>query len=1239
MSHLPGWESRPHGYVRQLSNDSRPSLPDRMPTRDINMDQTVRATRRQTVRGPVRGTVVEAGTNPRLSMAPTRGLTRGKTLTRPDRFVAPAPLINPQLATGPQSSGANVHTALINGVPTLTTSTPWWDPWTMFVTVSTFWAPRWLLRRCGIRDPAKQRAWKEKCALCSISVILMAVIGYITLGLNRTLCPADAQTRFARLGEASGSVGIEGWNVQTSSSTPAALLGAGNTLGGTDVTYLFDRSAVRFPACNGIDAAFATSNMCAGPTGNTANATCPFQRPTIGYLSTLGMRNTGKQVGYSWEQLSNLTNYLVIDGNVLNLNPYMLAHPTPITNDTVDSAVRFMLKEFDERGGRDATRIFYNRHDLQDSVPCLVQRYYAGHLDKITPGCFVSHLFLYVSLGLIMSIILVRFFMACIFSWYLSAKLVQAPKNLRRAVISPAVMPEGANIDIGNTTGAAPWTNQEVQRRATQRLRRGAKPAKLEKEMSEKSKHRPDAVGQGGMISMASIGAELFCVCLVTCYSEGAESIKTTLDSIAGTSYSDARKLLFVVCDGMITGDGESMSTPDICVNMLEADPRFGEPQAMSYVSIGHGSKEHNMALVYAGHYTGAAGHRTPTIIVVKCGTPEEAQDKKPGNRGKRDSQMILMNFFSRVTYNDRMTPLDFDLFRKTQSLMGVTPDFFEVCLMVDADTKVYPQSLGYLVRTMQNDNMIMGVCGETRIANKRQSWVTMIQVFEYFISHHLAKSFESVFGGVTCLPGCFSMYRLKARKQDDGDWFPVLVQPQVISEYSQSVVTTLHQKNLLLLGEDRFLTTLLLRTFPNRKMMFCPYARCRTVVPHTFGVLLSQRRRWINSTIHNLMELVRVRSLCGSFCFSMQFVVFVDLIGTVTLPIAICLTLVMLITYIFSPPSSFSDAIPLILLAGVLGLPGVLILISTFKVVYVGWMLVYLLALPIWNFILPVYAFSKFDDFSWGETRKVAGEIKGEDGHGSLGGVSAKVPLRRWEDWERSRLRKIKREERRRREFERQFGTRETHSSYTMDDSLAPSETASSYGGDEDRWGMEIGQYNEDVPSTLPPPVGLFNVDSSSSSEAGDHDTIEAHELELVLDQGWTEDDVPTPTYGGEFAFDRTTTPLSGQATLMEHSWSNRSQDPLNPFLGGHAEEHFYDPGLSDQQQPPTSAVHELHGFGPSRAASSGVASSFSHNHTKRRSLSSTHSTSPVLGRRTDHSEDERLSPSASPTMQRRLA
>lgn len=122
-------------------------------------------------------------------------------------------------------------------------------------------------------------------------------------------------------------------------------------------------------------------------------------------------------------------------------------------------------------------------------------------------------------------------------------------------------------------------------------------------------------------------------------------------------------------------------------------------------------------------------------------------------------------------------------------------------------------------------------------------------------------------------------MYRIKAPK--NGAWVPILANPDVVLEYNQNVVTTLHEKNLLLLGEDRFLSTLMLRTFPHRQMMFVPQAICKTVVPDEFKVLLSQRRRWINSTVHNLMELVLVSDLCGIACLSMQFSVLIDLIGT----------------------------------------------------------------------------------------------------------------------------------------------------------------------------------------------------------------------------------------------------------------------------------------------------------------------------------------------------------------------
>jgi chitin synthase len=328
--------------------------------------------------------------------------------------------------------------------------------------------------------------------------------------------------------------------------------------------------------------------------------------------------------------------------------------------------------------------------------------------------------------------------------------------------------------------------------------------------------------------------------------------------------------------------------------------------------------------------------------------------------------------------------------------------------IQVDADTKVLPDSLGILINAVINDTKIMGLCGETRIANKRDNFVTWIQVYEYYISHHLGKTFESVFGGVTCLPGCFCMYRLKAPGKAPGTWIPIVTKPDIIEEYSQGVVETLHEKNLLLLGEDRFLTTLMIRNFPTRKMMFVPQAVCKTVVPDEFMVLVSQRRRWINSTLHNLLELVLVRNLCGTFCCSMQFVIVMELIGTVSLPVAIFMTYI-LIGKMGSTIRNKGMAmepqewIPLCLLIIVLFSPAFLILITTRKIVYVMWMFVYLMGLFVWNFILPIYAYWHFDDFSWGQTRQVEGG--GKDDHGSGEGEfdASKVPLRRWQEYERA--------------------------------------------------------------------------------------------------------------------------------------------------------------------------------------------------------------------------------------------
>lgn len=501
-------------------------------------------------------------------------------------------------------------------------------------------------------------------------------------------------------------------------------------------------------------------------------------------------------------------------------------------------------------------------------------------------------------------------------------------------------------------------------------------------------------------------GLEVYTILLVTCYSEDEAGIRTTLDSLSNTNYSDNHKLIFIVADGIITGAGNEKSTPQTVIDMLELDENWPSPPTpVSYLSLAEGTKHHNMAQVYVGWYN-YKDRTVPTVIVVKCGTEEEREGPKPGNRGKRDSQIILMSFFQKITFDDLMSPLDYDLFQKMHYLMGVTPDNFEIILMVDADTKVAPDSLARMVASMVSDPLVMGLCGETRIANKSDSWVSRIQVYEYYLSHHQTKAFESVFGSVTCLPGCFCMYRIKA-PLEGGYWVPILANPDIVKTYSENRVDTLHKKNLLLLGEDRFLTTLMLGTFPHRKLMFVPKAFCKTVVPNEFKILLSQRRRWINSTVHNLFELLLVRKLCGVFCFSMQGVILLELFGTVTLPAAICFTIVLIIMSFVQKPVQI---IPLCLLAAVLLLPAVLILLTCKRRVYIYWMGVYLLSLPVWNFVLPSYAFWHFDDFSWGATRKVDGEGK-DKGHGSDDATANEtyqatlmVPKKRWVDWETER-------------------------------------------------------------------------------------------------------------------------------------------------------------------------------------------------------------------------------------------
>jgi len=210
-------------------------------------------------------------------------------------------------------------------------------------------------------------------------------------------------------------------------------------------------------------------------------------------------------------------------------------------------------------------------------------------------------------------------------------------------------------------------------------------------------------------------------------------------------------------------------------------------------------------------------------------------------------------------------------------------------------------------------------------------------------------------------------MYRIIA---DDGT--PLLPGDGVLYEYSRNDVETLHEKNLYHLGEDRMLTTLLLKHFPDRSLTFIPEAACWTIVPHTFRILLSQRRRWINSTVHNMFELLKVNTMCGVCCVSMKVVVFIDLIATMILPASYCYAMYLLFLVFFQdlPVST----VLLILYAIIMGVQVVVFILRS-RWDYIWWFFIYFtIGLPVFYLVLPTYSFWNMDDFSWGKTRAVGG-------------------------------------------------------------------------------------------------------------------------------------------------------------------------------------------------------------------------------------------------------------------------
>jgi chitin synthase len=212
--------------------------------------------------------------------------------------------------------------------------------------------------------------------------------------------------------------------------------------------------------------------------------------------------------------------------------------------------------------GQDASYLLTSISDGKNARNCLNARYAAGVISSDSMGCIADDIIVDVMLAVIIGLIVVRFTMAVVFSWFIAGRLTKPggrsqgvlawrsvaggnaepdrhrpPPESRYAVAAGNYPdPSGSTSSLGGDSSASASASDS--------------PAPLVAAPKPKAPPKPKSSSQ-------IVDTRLHTIMLVTCYSEGKASIKTTLDSLASTTYSRKHKvsifipntkMVFVIC-------------------------------------------------------------------------------------------------------------------------------------------------------------------------------------------------------------------------------------------------------------------------------------------------------------------------------------------------------------------------------------------------------------------------------------------------------------------------------------------------------------------------------------------------------------------------------------------------------------------------------------------------------------------------------------------------------------------
>jgi hyaluronan synthase len=156
-----------------------------------------------------------------------------------------------------------------------------------------------------------------------------------------------------------------------------------------------------------------------------------------------------------------------------------------------------------------------------------------------------------------------------------------------------------------------------------------------------------------------------------------------------------------------------------------------------------------------------------------------------------------------------------------------------DILLYVDSDSFLRRDAVRRIVQGFA-DPAVAAISGHTDVANAHVNLLTRMQEVRYYVAFRIMKAAESVFGAVSCCPGCFSAYRRDCMMAVLDRW---------LAQRFLGVPATF--------GDDRSLTNHLLRHY---KVIYAADAIATTIVPERHRGFLKQQLRWKKSWLRECL-------------------------------------------------------------------------------------------------------------------------------------------------------------------------------------------------------------------------------------------------------------------------------------------------------------------------------------------------------------------------------------------------